>query len=123
MEWAPVIIAYEYCLLTSAATSLCSEFIEHFGVGLHEANEKFGIKNTQGATVCVGFCEAIEFVGAGAGGVQQNGLGMPGMAFDEARGGVVTGNGEDVRFFAKENRQGSVNFLDGLSFGVKVAIF
>jgi hypothetical protein len=60
----------EFRLLTSAATNLCSEFIEHFGVGLHEPNEKFSVENTKGAAVCAGFGEAIEFVRTGTGGVE-----------------------------------------------------
>lgn len=109
--------------LLTAASDLCSEFVEHFGVGLHEANEKFRFEDAQRATIRAGFGEALEFVGTGAGGVEQDRLRMPGMAFDEAGCGVVTRDGEDVGFFAKENRQGSVNFLDGLAFGVEVAVF
>jgi hypothetical protein len=60
----------KFRLLASAATILCSEFVEHFGVGLHEANEVLGIEYSQRTLVCVGFGEAIQLVGAGAGGVE-----------------------------------------------------
>src|SRR5881394_2282435 len=45
------------------------------------------------------------------------------MAFDEARSGMIASHGEDVGFFAKENWEGSVNFLDGLSLRLEVAVF
>ncbi len=102
---------------------LGAEFVEHLGVGLHEADEVFGLEDAKGAGVGAGFGEAIEFVPAGGGGGEENGLRMPGMAFERARSGVVAGDGEDVGTFLEENGEGGVKFFDGLFLGGEIAVF
>ena len=56
---------------------LCAEFIEHFGVGLHQSNQVFRIKNAKGPFVCLGFGEALQFVRARNSRMKQDGLRMP----------------------------------------------
>src|ERR1043165_4610480 len=55
--------------------------------------------------------------------MQQDGLGMPGVAFDQAWGRVIARDSQNIRLLLKENLQSSIKFLDGFAFTVEVAVF
>src|ERR1051326_2010298 len=108
--------------MTTTGASLRPEFIKHLGIGLHQADEVLGVEHAWRAAVSAGLSEALEFIGAGTGRVEQDGLWMPGVAFDQARSRMVASNSENIRFLAKENGKRSVEFFDGLALGRKVAV-
>src|ERR1041385_29049 len=83
----------------------------------------FGFKNAERVGVGASLGEAFEFVGAGIRRMQEDGLRVPGVAFEDAGGGMVAGDGEHVGLFAQEQRERGVEFGDGVGLGGEVAVF
>src|SRR5690242_15665302 len=82
-----------------------AELVEHFGVGLHQAQQVLGLEDAQGTEVGARLGESFQLVRARVSRCKQNGLGMPGVAFDRARGGVIACNGKYIRPLAQQYGQ------------------
>src|SRR5690242_8714842 len=48
---------------------------------------------------------------------------MPGMSLDDARGGMISSDRENIRFFAQQNWQGGVELLNRLFLRGEVTVF